>query len=298
MKNYLLLFALIAAALCGCKKDVVVEDNIEFEDLNFKSALLQLTVDGTTEGKKIDANGNGEISVDEAAAVTSITINTSTAGIKSMKEIEYFRNITYLDCSGSVVEEDDDEDDESDKVDVERLGIKQLDLLQNVKLRELYCAYNKLNYLNLDECYSLRKLNCSHNESLTEIDLYNCRQIEEIDCSFNALSSLDLYNNTKLTTLNCSKNELYKLDLSTNVGLLYLYCESLHIYNLDVTKLPDLIKLYCSHNWGIMTLDLSQNRKLIKLVCYDCLHLWAIYIAHGQRITEMSYPITASVIEK
>ena len=60
-------------------------DIIKFEDLNVKSALLQMD---------IDTNGDGEISYGEAAAYTGSILMANNTSILSFKEFQYFTNIS------------------------------------------------------------------------------------------------------------------------------------------------------------------------------------------------------------
>ena len=61
---------------------------ITFEDINVKLVCL----------KNWDTNGDGELSYEEAAAVTSIgTLFKENTDIISFKELEYFTNLTAID---------------------------------------------------------------------------------------------------------------------------------------------------------------------------------------------------------
>ena len=60
-------------------------DIIKFEDLNVKSALLQMD---------IDINGDGEISYGEAAAYTGSILMKNNTNILSFKEFQYFTSIS------------------------------------------------------------------------------------------------------------------------------------------------------------------------------------------------------------
>ena len=67
-----------------------------------------------------DTDKNGKIDEYEAATVTSM--NVSSTGIKSLAGIEYFTNLTTLDCSDNELE--------------------YLNVSRNTKLKNLYCSYN------------------------------------------------------------------------------------------------------------------------------------------------------------
>lgn len=77
--------------------------------------------------ENFDLDGDGEISVEEAKNVLEIIC--PAAGIQSLEGIEYFENLTRLDCP------------------LNRL-IK-LDICRNTKLEELDCRFNSIGELDL-----------------------------------------------------------------------------------------------------------------------------------------------------
>ena len=77
--------------------------------------------------ENFDLDGDGEISVEEAKNVLEIIC--PAAGIQSLEGIEYFENLTRLDCP------------------LNRL-IK-LDLSRNTKLEELDCRFNSIGELKI-----------------------------------------------------------------------------------------------------------------------------------------------------
>lgn len=77
--------------------------------------------------ENFDWDGDGEISVEEAKAVTEIICPAT--GIQSLDGIEYFENLVRLDCP------------------LNRLI--RLDISQNTKLEELDCRFNSISELDL-----------------------------------------------------------------------------------------------------------------------------------------------------
>jgi hypothetical protein len=84
---------------------------IEIPDANFKSYLLE----------NFDKNGDGNISLLEAKAITAI--NCSGMNIEKLDGIEKFANLESLDCSNNELEE--------------------LEIRYNGKLNKLVCNGNK-----------------------------------------------------------------------------------------------------------------------------------------------------------
>ena len=83
------------------------------------------------------------------------------------------------------------------------------------------------------------------------------KNLEQLICESNPLSSLDLSNNKVLRNLNCSNNQLKSLDLSNNKDLRFLWCNDNQISELD-TKNKDLSYLYCQNN-RLTSLDVKDR---------------------------------------
>lgn len=114
-KIVLLLF--FAAAVVSCKKDDDAQPTIKFEDPVFEGYIIE----------NFDADGDGKISANEAAAVEEISV--SEMGITSLKGIEAFVNLILLDCSYN--------------------SLSVLDLSKNTALTDLSCWGNKFTTLNV-----------------------------------------------------------------------------------------------------------------------------------------------------
>jgi Leucine-rich repeat (LRR) protein len=163
-----------------------------------------------------DTNGDGRLSIAEAAAVTSIDVRGSyelgehtnwevviTGEIASLEGIEYFTGLTYLNCLYN--------------------QLTSLDLSKNTALTTLYCSWNQLASLDLSKNTALTQLNCDSN-GLTSLDVSKNTALTYLDCYGNGLTSLDLSKNTALIYLDCCDNGLTSLDVSNNTALTYLYC--------------------------------------------------------------------------
>ena len=183
---------------------------------------------------KFDVNHDGMVSMSEAAAVKSISIERKN--ITSVKGIEYFTSLVSLNCSGN--------------------PLSSLDISKNKSLTSLDCNGTSLTSLDLSKNTNLTSLNCS-GTSLTSLDLSKNTNLTSLDCYFVKLSSLDLSKNTKLTTLKCNFCELTSLDLSKNTSLASLNCSFNELTSLDLSKNTSLSYLYCYQN-RIASLDISM----------------------------------------
>ena len=99
-----------------------------------------------------------------------------------------------------------------------------------------------------------------------KLDVSNCTELVELDCSYNQLTELDISNNTAMWYLDCGYNQLTELDVSNNTALVHLYCGYNQLTELDVSNNTELVELYCGNN-QLTELDISNNTALEHLVC-------------------------------
>lgn len=166
---------------------------IYIPDFNFRSYLLGES--------SINTNGDGEIQVSEAVAVSG-KLNVSSMNIKDLTGIGYFTSITSLDCSYNNIPSID----LSNLVNLEGLdciysSIQAIEFGSISNLASIICYANKISTLPVAQFPDLVNLRCDMNPSLTELDLRNNPKIEIISCSECNLNRLDLRNgnNTAVT---------------------------------------------------------------------------------------------------
>ena len=92
------------------------------------------------------------------------------------------------------------------------------------------------------------------------------KNLDDLRCGNNQLTTLDLSKNTELFQLYCSSNQLTSLDVSKNTALKKLYCSDNQLTSLDVSKNTRLTELDFSYN-KLTTLDVSKNTALKELNC-------------------------------
>ncbi len=141
------------------------------------------------------------------------------------------------------------------------------------------------------ECFrNVNNLRCGENQ-LTTLDVSNNTALTMLNCRYNQLTSLDVSNNTALEDLDCSYNQLTSLVL--NNALTWLSCQFNQLTTLDVSNNTALIYLYCRNN-QLTSLDVSNNSALTELICSpmdDSLGnnlLETLYIAPGQVIPKVT----------
>ena len=250
---------------CGIDDD---QKNIVIEDANFKAYLVA----------NFDTDGDGEISKEEALAITEIIVGTKD--IESLAGIEHMANLTELRCEGPWSSFEPEEDPEG--------KLKTLDVSKNVNLTILYCGFNQLTSLDVTNNPKIEQLRCAgnnlnsldvsknteliefeaYNNRLSSIDVSNNPKLYYIDLTNNQIKSIDVSNNLKLGRITCSNNKLTSIDVTNNQKLTTLNISGNSIVKIDLGNNPDLEYLNCNKN-KISELELSNNKKLESLNVND-----------------------------
>ncbi len=155
-----------------------------------------------------DTNGSGIISLEEAAEVTYIDVDSRTPGVRgniaSLAGLEYFTALETLICSVN--------------------QLTELDVSNNTALTYLDCSVNQLTELDVSNNAALTMLYCYDNQ-IEELNVSGCTALTELYCHINQLKTLDVSNNTALTLLWCQGNQLTELDISSNTNLKNMWCD-------------------------------------------------------------------------
>ena len=252
-------------------------DIIYIPDANFKTALLA----------EYDANSDGEISPDEAEAVTAMDISGTIPQITSLEGIEYFTNLVSLDCSYNKIKslnlasntklttllaatnqlESVALPSSVTTLDLSNNKLSTVDVSKMKGLTSLNVANNKLGSLNVSQNTALTELLCLNN-NLVSLDVTKLRALKELNCSNNQIGQLDLSNNSALTSLDVSKNILSILDVTDCADLVEFACNDNVLTKLYVVGLSKLPSLDCSNN-ALTELNLSGCSALTELNCKD-----------------------------
>ena len=251
-------------------------DTVYIPDANFKAYLLG----------EFDANGDNEISLEEAEAIRAIDISASLLQVKSMAGIEYFSNLETLDCSYNRVTSLDLANNTKLKevnvsnnkltslvlpasvvnVDASANQLTTLDVSKAVGLKTINVANNKLASFNVAQNKALTSLNVNDN-NLASLDVTKLLSLAELQCGGNDISLLNLTKNTALTTLDCHSNNLTSLDLTKNTALTTLDCGENAIVNLYLGT-EKLTSLDCANN-ALTSINVALQTKLTE---FDCSH--------------------------
>jgi len=226
--------------------------NINIPDANFKAYLVG--------NSSINTNGDTEIQVSEAVNYNG-SIDCDYLGIFDLTGIEFFNNITSLNCSWN--------------------QLTNINLSNNTSLVILKCQQNQLTSLDVSNNNVLVQLWCSNNQ-LTSLDVSNNIGLAYLSCGFNYLTSINVNNLNSLGSFYIEFNQISSIDLSNNTNLTYFFIHKNQLTSLDLSQNTSLISLDCSMN-QINSLDLSNHTALMYLSCYNN-HLTSLDLRNGNNI--------------
>jgi hypothetical protein len=220
---------------------------INIPDANFKARLLgsnsvALNADGNNFHNTADSNGNGEIEINEALAVTGLrihTIGTTSNDIYSLEGLQYFTNLKSLWCSDNP------------------LG-GTLDVSMLPQLKYLVCNNAQLTGITLPNPNILEEILLSGN-SFTTFNTTTLGSLKYLYIAANNISTLDMAPLTAVTYLEAGYNPLTTINLATNSNLHSLYLNNTQITVIDASVAPALRTLHCSNNPNLTTINVRNS---------------------------------------
>ncbi len=136
-------------------------------------------------------------------------------------------------------------------------AIETLDLTKNTELVSLFLQYNKLKELDLSQCTKLRQIDVGNN-LLESLDVSKCPQIYSLICNENKLTRLDVSMLTELTQLIVSQNDIKELDVAN--------CTKMHDINISETLIEKVdlsgatgLQQFMAEFAELKSIDLSNN---------------------------------------
>lgn len=234
---------------------------VEINGTNFPDMMFRLYI-----MDKLDLDKNLILSGDE---LTIDFIDISYNGIKDLKGIEFFKDLTTIHCHNN--------------------ELTSLDLSGNPKLRALSCGENKITDLDLSKNDQLEYLDC-HLNPLNGLDVSKNINLNALYCYNDQLNKLDVSANTLLTCLYCGENPLNELDVSKNTALIELSCSNTMISEIDISNCTHLTFFNCSLT-SISALDVSKNTELKDLTC-PFTGISKLDLSHNTKLTSLNIMYT------
>lgn len=249
MKRGFLRFCILGSLLFIMSKTADAK-TININDKSFPDTYFQEFVSAT-----MDKNGDGKLSDKEREAVKTIDVGDCSEyqlafeylPVETLKGIEYFPNLTKLNCSDNLLD--------------------KLDVSHNKELVELICNGNSIKNLNISKNEKLKYLSCQDNK-IKSLACKNNKALRKLFCDNNHITTLNVSKNKKLRELSVSENKIKKLNVSQLKNLQKLYIDHNKIEKINVSANKKLIALY-AHNNKLKKLSVSKNKQLDFLSCSD-----------------------------
>lgn len=218
----------------------VVIKCLTIDEQNFPDEAFRTYVKTT-----FDLDDDNVLSNDEIATATKI--DGRGKSIKDLTGIEFFTELTELNCRGN------------------DLSAKPLDLSANTKLKKIDLYDAKLKAINVSKLLDLEHLNVGYN-NLMALDVSNNTKLTYLDFYYNTelITPVDLSKLTELNYLHIYGTPVGTLDVSHNTKLTSLTCTKCNLTTLDVSMLPLLSTLNFGQN-DLTSVDLSHNPELTKI---------------------------------
>lgn len=247
--------------------DTRIYNNEIFTDEVFKSYCLD----------HFDTDHDGELSEEEALAVTRIEIGKDIVGITNLGGIGKFKNLesfNYQDYdstipdSGTLLYADFSDLKKIRHIDVISFALEQIEVSGCDNLQYLLSSDgdSKLKYLDVSNLLLLDTLYIS-SSVLETLDISNNIHLSLL-CVYAPISHLDLSNNTNLKRLTIGRSDLTALDLRHNQKLQHLRIGYTNPNLCSVNLSNNIALTYLNFQSGSMTeLDISACKELTEFRC-------------------------------
>ncbi|RZJ30370.1 MAG: hypothetical protein EOO48_05160, partial [Flavobacterium sp.] len=278
MKNYYFLL-MLALSLSSSQAQ-----NVTIPDPAFKAKLLAYS-------PAIDTNGDGEIQVSEAAAVTTLSFGQSNLG--NVIGIEAFTNLENLTFGAycSITAAVDLSGMSSIKsIGFHKCSMPSINLSGLTGLENFSMGYVNISFTNLDTSANLKYISF-YNSNIASIDLTPFTNLLEFSADNVAISSINTAGLANVTSFKLKTGfdggSVTGLDISAMTNLKTLFLAGCHLTQInfqnnpqleeittwdnnfsafDVSMLPNLKKLFCTSS-NLTSLNVSNNPNLENLVC-------------------------------
>lgn len=140
-------------------------NEVKINTTNFPNKIFREAV------SQLDCNSDGWLGNFELSVLREMDFGCSN--ISSLKGIEYFQNLTSLNCY--------------------ECNLESIDVSKNSKLKVLYCEDNNIKKLDISNNKMLERLSCCYND-LEQLDVSNNKNLKLLSCFSNNICKLDIRN--------------------------------------------------------------------------------------------------------
>ena len=258
-----------------------LDNTIHFADKVLERRLLAMTE------PKIDADGDGKITFEEAAAVKELQLGfdlkpeSTVDCVTDITGLEYFTSLETLSLKFNSVSDIKPIEGIStlkvlilgenpiSSINLDKLGeltdlrlygtnISDIDLTKTPKLESLYLQRTNVSKVDLTPLQSLDQALLNKCSSLTEIKASNLPSITRIDAVECNLKSFEISDCPSLRELHLNSNKLTSLKMTNLAMLMRLNVYDNQLTSIDVSNLPLLMWLFVYDN-QLTSIDLSAN---------------------------------------
>lgn len=258
-----------------------LDNTIHFADKVLERRLLQMTE------PKIDADGDGKITFEEAAAVKELQLGfdlkpeSTVDCVTDITGLEYFTSLETLSLKFNSVSDIKPIEGIStlkvlilgenpiSSINLDKLGeltdlrlygtdISDIDLTKTPKLESLYLQRTNVSKVDLTPLQSLDQALLNKCSSLTELKASNLPSITRIDAIECNLKSFEISDCPSLRELHLNSNKLTSIKMTNLAMLMRLNVYDNQLTSIDVSNLPFLMWLFVYDN-QLTSIDLSAN---------------------------------------
>lgn len=258
-----------------------LDNTIHFADKVLERRLLAMTE------PKIDADGDGKITFEEAAAVKELQLGfdlkpeSTVDCVTDITGLEYFTSLETLSLKFNSVSNIKPIEGIStlkvlilgenpiSSINLDKLGeltdlrlygtnISDIDLTKTPKLESLYLQRTNVSKVDLTPLQSLDQALLNKCSSLTEIKASNLPSITRIDAVECNLKSFEISDCPSLRELHLNSNKLTSIKMTNLAMLMRLNVYDNQLTSIDVSNLPFLMWLFVYDN-QLTSIDLSAN---------------------------------------
>lgn len=258
-----------------------LDNTIHFADKVLERRLLAMTE------PKIDADGDGKITFEEADAVKELQLGfdlkpeSTVDCVTDITGLEYFTSLETLSLKFNSVSDIKPIEGIStlkvlilgenpiSSINLDKLGeltdlrlygtnISDIDLTKTPKLESLYLQRTNVSKVDLTPLQSLDQALLNKCSSLTEIKASNLPSITRIDAVECNLKSFEISDCPSLRELHLNRNKLTSIKMTNLAMLMRLNVYDNQLTSIDVSNLPLLMWLFVFDN-QLTSIDLSAN---------------------------------------